>query len=188
MPYFTDAQTRSLVQETYGNAKGTDRSVAEALYSAGELHGLPEDVIALALGVGNPVRHAALRSGEVVLDVGCGAGIDTLLAAREVGDSGRVLALDMTPAMLERTRHHAALVGATNVEVHEGLMEALPFPDASIDVVVTNGVLNLSTRKSRALAEMHRVLRPGGRVALADLVLTDTLPEEIEKNPTALTA
>jgi SAM-dependent methyltransferase len=186
MPYFTDTQTRALVQATYGNATATDRAVAEALYSAAELQGMPDDVIALALGVGNPVRHAALRPGEVVLDVGCGAGIDTLLAAQQVGPSGRVLALDMTPVMLERTRRHAALVGATNVDVHEGLMEALPFADASVDVVVSNGVVNLSTRKSRALAEMHRVLRPGGRVALADLVLADALPEEIVKNPTAL--
>jgi len=187
MPYFTDAQTRSLVQEAYGHAKATDRAVAEALYTAAELQGLPDDAIALALGVGHPVPHAALRPGEVVLDVGCGAGIDTLLAARQVGASGRVLALDMTPAMLEHTRRHAAIVGAANVEVHEGLMEALPFADASVDVVVSNGVLNLSTRKSRALAEMHRVLRAGGRVALADLVLVDTLPEELARNPTALT-
>jgi SAM-dependent methyltransferase len=188
MPYFTDAQTRSLIQETYGKATSIDRAVSEALYAAAELQGLPDEAIALALGVGNPVRHAALQPGEVVLDVGCGAGIDTLLAARLVGPAGRVVGLDMTPAMLDRTRQHAALIGATNVEVHEGLMEALPFTDASVDVVVSNGVLNLSTRKSRALAEMHRVLRPGGRAALADLVLTDTLPEEIARNPTALTA
>jgi SAM-dependent methyltransferase len=188
MPYFTDAQTRALVQETYGKAAAVDRAVAERLYTAAELEGLPEEVVVLALGVGNPVRHAALGAGEVVLDVGCGAGIDTLLASRLVGPAGRVLGLDMTPAMLDRTRQHAAIIGATNVEVHEGLMEALPFADASVDVVVSNGVLNLSTRKSRALAEMHRVLRPGGRVALADLVLADTLPEEIARNPTALTA
>jgi ubiquinone/menaquinone biosynthesis C-methylase UbiE len=186
MPYFTDAETRALVQDTYGQAAANGRAVAAALYDVAELEGLPEDVVGLALGVGHPVRHAALRTGEVVLDIGCGAGIDSLLAARHVGAAGRVLALDMTPAMLERTRHHAALVGATNVEVHEGLMEALPFPDATVDVVVSNGVLNLSTRKSRALAEMHRVLRPGGRLALADLVLTDTLPEEIARNQTAL--
>lgn len=188
MPYFTDTETRSLVQDAYGNAKAEGRSVAEALYTPEELNGLPEDAIALALGVGNPVRHAALRPGEVVLDVGCGAGIDTLLAARHVGTAGRVLALDMTLAMLERTRHHAALAGASNIELHEGLMEALPLADGSVDVVVSNGGLNLSTRKSRALAEMHRVLRPGGRLALADLVLSESLPEEIVKNPTALVA
>jgi ubiquinone/menaquinone biosynthesis C-methylase UbiE len=94
----------------------------------------------------------------------------------------------MTPAMLERARHHAALMGAANTEFREGIMEALPFDDGIVDVVVSNGVLNLSTRKSRALAEMHRVLRPGGRAALADLVLVDTLPDEIVKSPTALAA
>ncbi len=120
------------------------------------------------------------------LDVGCGAGMDALLAARQVGAEGRVLALDMTPAMLERTRRHAAQARFTNVETREGLMEALPVAEASVDVVISNGVLNLSTRKSRALAEMHRVLRPGGRVCLADLVLDEDLPEEIVKNPTAL--
>jgi len=186
VPYFTDEQTRTLVRETYGGAAANGRAVADALYSAAELNGLPEDAIALALGVGHPVRYASLASGETVLDVGCGAGIDTLLAARAVGDGGRVLAVDMTPAMLERTQHHAALAGATNVEAHEGVMEALPFADGSVDVVVSNGVLNLSTRKSRALAEMLRVLRPGGRIALADLVLAERLPEEIAKNPTAL--
>ena len=188
MPYFTDAETRSLVRDTYGNAKPGGRAVAGPLYTPEELDGLPEDAIAHALGVGNPVRHAALCAGEIVLDVGCGAGIDTLLAARQVGPTGRVLALDMTPAMLERTRAQAASVGATNVELHEGLMEALPLGDDSIDVVVSNGVLNLSTRKSRTLAEMLRVLRPGGRLALADLVLSEKLPEEIVKNPTALVA
>jgi len=132
------------------------------------------------------VRHAALLRGERVLDIGCGAGIDTLLAARAVGSHGRVVGLDMTPAMLDRARGHIAEAGADNIELREGLMEALPFPDESFDVIVSNGVLNLSTRKSRALAEMLRVLRPGGRVALGDLVLTDTLPEAIMKDPTAL--
>jgi SAM-dependent methyltransferase len=188
MPYFTDTQTRALVQETYGDATAKSRAVAEALYSPAELDGLPEDAIALAFGVGHPVRHAGLQPGEIVLDVGCGAGIDSLLAAKQVGASGCVLALDMTPAMVERARRNVALLGATNVEVHEGVMESLPFADASVDAVIANGVLNLSTRKSRALAEMHRVLRPGGRVVLADLVLTDALPEELAKSPTALAA
>jgi ubiquinone/menaquinone biosynthesis C-methylase UbiE len=94
----------------------------------------------------------------------------------------------MTPAMLEHARRHAAGAGLGNVELHQGLMEALPLADDAIDAVVSNGTLNLSTRKARALAEMHRVLRPGGRLALADLVLTEVLPEEIQRDPTALAA
>jgi ubiquinone/menaquinone biosynthesis C-methylase UbiE len=132
------------------------------------------------------VRHAALRPDETVLDVGCGAGLDALLAARRVGPAGRVIGLDMTPAMLARAARHAAAAGLDNIDWHEGVMEALPLPDCTVDVVLCNGVLNLSTRKSRALAEMRRVLRPDGRLVLADLVLTDSLPEEILRDATAL--
>jgi SAM-dependent methyltransferase len=188
LPYFTATDAHAIIQRTYAGARAEDGAVAEALYAPEELAGLPAGAVALAFGVGNPVRHAGFRDGEVVLDVGCGAGIDTLIAARRVGPRGRALGLDMTPAMLERARHHAATAGLDNVELHQGLMEALPLADASIDVVVSNGTLNLSTRKARALAEMHRVLRPGGRLALADLVLTEALPEEIQRDPTALAA
>jgi SAM-dependent methyltransferase len=186
MPYFTDADARTIIRTTYEAAGGADGAVAASLYDPDELADLPEDAVLRAFGVGHPVRHAGLRPGDVVLDVGCGAGIDTLLAARRVTPTGRVFAFDMTPAMVERARANARAAGCGHVEVHEGLMEALPFPDASVDVVVSNGTLNLSTRKSRALAEMHRVLRPGGRIALADLVLAEALPEVIVKNPTAL--
>lgn len=186
MPYFTDAAARAIVRTTYEAAGGEDGAVAAALYDAEELVGLPWDAVRRAFGVGHPVRHAGLRAGDVVLDVGCGAGIDALLAARRVAPTGRVLALDMTPAMVERARANARAAGFDHVEAREGVMEALPFPDACVDAVIANGVLNLSTRTSRSLAEMHRVLRPGGRVALADLVLAEALPEEIRKNPTAL--
>lgn len=186
MPYFTDADARAIIRTTYETAGADGGAVAAALYDPTELTGLPEDAVRRAFGVGHPVRHARLQPGDVVLDVGCGAGIDTLLAARLVTPGGRVLALDMTPAMVERARANARAASCDHVEVHEGLMEALPFPDASVDVVVSNGVLNLSTRKSRSLAEMYRVLRPGGRVALADLVVSEALPEEIRKNPIAL--
>ena len=188
MPYFTDRDARSIIGMTYASARADAPAVAESLYAPHELIGLPSGAVVLALGVGNPLRAVDLRPGAVVLDVGCGAGIDTLIAARRVAPGGRVLGLDMTPAMLARAREHAALMGAENAEFHEGLMEALPFADASVDLVVSNGTLNLSTRKSRALAEMHRVLRAGGRLALADLVLTERLPEAILRDPTALAA
>ena len=186
MPYFSDADARAIISTTYAAAAPVAADVARTLYRPHELAGVPSEVIRWAFGVGNPVRHAALRGGDVVLDVGCGAGLDALLAAAQIGHRGRVIGLDMTPAMLERACRHAAAMQIDNVEWREGLMEALPLPDASVDVVLCNGVLNLSTRKSRALAEMHRVLRPGGRLALADLVLTETLPEEVQRDATAL--
>jgi SAM-dependent methyltransferase len=188
MAYFTAAEARTIIRDTYGQIVSGSGSVAERLYSPGELEGLPKAPIEMALGVGNPVRHARLRPGEVVLDVGCGAGIDTLVAARLVGPSGHVIGLDMTPAMVERTREHAAMAGFSRVDVREGLMEAIPLPDSAVDVIVSNGVLNLSTRKSRALAEMLRVLRPGGRLSLADLVVTEGLPEEVLRSAPALAA
>lgn len=184
--YFTDEQARSIIQDTYGNARSESTAVAEALYSAEELAGLPRGAVELALGVGHPVRYAGLVPGEVVLDLGCGAGIDTLLAALAVGPTGKVVGLDMTPEMIDRARKHASLAGAAHVEIVEGVMEEVPLPDASVDVIVSNGVLNLSTRKSRAIAEMTRVLRPGGRIAIADLVLTERLPEAVLKSPAAL--
>ena len=186
MPYFRDDEARSIIRETYGGVQSQARAVAEAFYSADELSGLPDGAVTLALGVGQPVRHARLRAGEVVLDLGCGAGIDTLLAAAAVGPSGRAIGLDMTPEMLDRTRRHAAAAGLPNVEAKEGLIEDIPLPDESVDVIISNGVLNLSTRKSRVLAEALRVLRPGGRLAISDLVLTEALPEEVLKSPAAL--
>jgi SAM-dependent methyltransferase len=186
MPYFSEPEARSIIRETYGQVQSDGVAVAEALYAPEELARLPRGAVALALGVAHPVRHAALRPGETVLDLGCGAGIDTLLAARGVGPTGKVIGLDMTPAMIERARDHVTLMGLPNVEVREGLMEEIPLPDASIDVVISNGVLNLSTRKSRALAEMIRVLSPGGRASISDLVITEALPEEVLKSPAAL--
>lgn len=186
MPYFSEADARSIIRETYGEIRPEGVAVAEAIYGRDELERLPGGAVALALGVGHPVRHAAPKPGETVLDLGCGAGIDTLLAALVVGPEGRVVGLDMTPAMIERAREHVALMGLKNVDLREGLIEAIPLPDASIDVVISNGVLNLSTRKSRVLAEAMRVLRPGGRVALADLVISEALPEEVLKSPAAL--
>ncbi len=185
MPYFRDDEARSIIRHSYGQVTSESAAVAEAYYPPEDLAALPREAVTLALGVSYPLAHAALRSGEKVLDLGSGAGIDTLLAARAVGPTGRAIGIDMTPELVARTRANAA-ARLANVEVLEGMIEALPIPDASVEVVVSNGVLNLSTRKSRVLAETLRVLRPGGRVAIADLVLDEALPEEVLKSPAAL--
>jgi ubiquinone/menaquinone biosynthesis C-methylase UbiE len=186
MPHFRDDQARTIIREAYGQVDPGSGAVAEAFYPPEDLARLPRAAVKLALGVAHPIRHAALRPGETVLDLGCGAGIDTLLAAQAVGSSGRAIGLDMTPEMAHRARHIAASAGLGNVEIRQGLIEEIPLPDGSVDVVVSNGVLNLSSRKSRVLAEAVRVLKPGGRVAIADLVVTETLPEEVLKSPAAL--
>ena len=186
MSYFSDPDARAIIREAYGRVHSDGFGVASAFYSPDELEGLPRGAVELSLGVGHPVRHAGLSPGEVVLDLGCGAGIDTLLAGQAVRPGGRAIGLDMTEEMATRARTNAAAAGLANVEILFGLMEAIPLADASVDVVVSNGVLNLSTRKSRVLAETIRVLQPGGRVALSDLVLTEALPEEVLKSPAAL--
>jgi arsenite methyltransferase len=186
MPYFRDDEARSIIRDTYGQVRSEDTAVASAFYAPEEIQAIPREAAELALGVGHPVHHAGLRPGEVVLDLGCGAGIDTLLAARAVGPAGRAIGLDMTPEMVARTRRNADAAGLANVEVLEGMIEEIALPDASVDVVISNGVLNLSTRKSRVIAETMRVLRPGGRISIADLVLDDALPEDVLKSPAAL--
>jgi SAM-dependent methyltransferase len=186
MAYFTEDQSREIIRETYGQVRSHGPDVADAIYAPEELAGLPREAVELALGVANPVRHANLRPGEDVLDLGCGAGIDTLLAARAVGSAGTAIGIDATPAMVVRARGNAAAAALANVEIRQGLMEELPLSDETADVVISNGVLNLSTRKSRVLAETLRVLRPGGRAVIGDLVLTEALPEEVLKSPAAL--
>jgi SAM-dependent methyltransferase len=186
MPYFQDEDARAIIREAYGQVRSQSTAVAEAFYPREDLAWLPPEAVALALGVGHPVRHARLQTAEVVLDLGCGAGIDTLLAARAVGPRGRAIGLDMTPEMVERARRNAADAGLTQVEVRQALIEQIPLPDACVDAVISNGVVNLSTRKSRVLAEARRVLKPGGRIIIADLVLDDALPEEVLKTPGAL--
>ena len=176
---------QSVVRSVYGGVKPADRRVADRFYSADELREIPDETIRLALGVGNPVRHADLRAGDDVLDLGSGGGIDCLLAARAVGPRGTVVGIDFVPDMVERATRAAADSGLTNVRFVEGEIEALPLPDASVDVAISNGVPNLSPRKVRVLAEAFRVLRPGGRLAVVDLILEHDLPAEIQTHPVA---
>jgi len=145
------------------------------LYGAGETDGLPEEAVLASLGCGNPVAVADLREGERVLDLGSGGGIDVLLSARRVGPSGFAYGVDMTDDMLALARANAAKAGAANVEFRKGDIEALPLPDATVDVVISNCVINLSTDKPAVIAEMFRVLVPGGRIGISDVVAEDHL-------------
>jgi SAM-dependent methyltransferase len=145
------------------------------LYEEGDVASLPEEAVLASLGCGNPFAVADLREGETVLDLGSGGGIDVLLSARRVGPDGFAYGLDMTEEMLELARANAAKAGVTNVEFLKGEIEAVPLPDASVDVVISNCVINLSTDKSRVFAEIARVLRPGGRVGVSDVVAADEL-------------
>ena len=148
---------------------------SEGLYREGETDGLPEEAVLASLGCGNPLAVADLREGERVLDLGSGGGIDVLLSARRVGPSGFAYGVDMTEEMLELARANAARAGAVNVEFRKGQIEDLPLPDASVDVVISNCVINLSTDKPTVLAEMYRVLIPGGRIGITDVVAEDHL-------------
>jgi arsenite methyltransferase len=146
------------------------------LYDGDGHEDLPEAAKLASLGCGNPTTVAELREGETVLDLGSGGGIDVLLSARRVGPTGKAFGLDMTAEMLELARRNADEAGATNVEFLAGEIEAIPLPDASVDVVISNCVINLSVDKPAVLAEMYRVLRPGGRIGISDVVAEDDLP------------
>jgi SAM-dependent methyltransferase len=150
-------------------------------YSDDELSALPPDAVVNSFGCGNPLAYSMVKSGEVVLDLGSGAGIDLLLAARKVGPQGRVIGVDMTDEMIARARENIASAKLTNVEVRKGIIEDLPVESASVDWVISNCVINLSPEKHRVFAEISRVLRPGGAMLVSDIVAKD-LPPEILKS------
>jgi arsenite methyltransferase len=152
-----------------------DDTFGSALYSARERDSLPVAAVAASLGCGNPTAVAELREGETVLDLGSGGGIDVLLSARRVGSSGFVYGVDMTDEMLDLARANAEKAGATNVQFLKGTIENIPLPDGSVDVVISNCVINLSVDKPRVLAEIFRVLAPGGRIGVSDVVADDEL-------------
>lgn len=151
-------------------------------YDAAELAALPPECTASFAGVGNPLAIGPIHKGETVLEVGCGAGMDLLLAAMRTGPTGHAIGVDMTDVMLNRARQSIASMGLRHVEVRWGDATALPLPDASADVVSSNGVLNLVPEKELAFAEILRVLKPGGRLHLADIVLETELPEDARRN------
>lgn len=178
-----EEHVQSVVREAYAEHAAQVWHVAETIYSPEELASLPLGVVTSSLGLDHPVRAAHLQPGEVVLDLGCGGGIDTLLSARAVGPRGTALGLDMTHEMIQLAQDNAATMGVTNTRFLEGVLEAIPLPDASVDVVISNGVFNLTADKDCVFAEARRVLRPTGRLVVADMLLRGDLPAGVRDNP-----
>ncbi len=161
----------------------TGRVLADRLgYPADRVDALPDAAVESFAGVGNPFSWGDLRPGETVIDLGCGAGFDTLLAAGMVGPEGHVIGVDMTPAMLEKARHNAELLGLANLELREGFLEDLPVADATADVVISNGVINLCPDKETVIAEAYHVLKPGGRLQVADIVVAKKVPRSAKED------
>jgi SAM-dependent methyltransferase len=161
------------------------KETGAGLYPAYELDDLPRSVTGASAGCGNPTAITELQPGEVVLDLGSGGGIDCFLAARKVGPTGRVIGLDMTPDMIRLARRNAKKVGATNVDFRYGEMEDIPLPDESVDVIISNCVINLSPDKDAVFTEAYRVLRPGGRMSVSDIVTNGELPQSLRDRPDA---
>ena len=172
------------VREHYGELARTAGSCGcnSSLYDERLVHAMPTDISGFSLGCGDPITLANLQPGETVLDLGSGGGLDCFLAAKQVGDAGRAIGVDMTPDMLSKARANAERLNVTNVEFREGYLEALPVADQSVDVVISNCVINLSPDKPQVFREVFRALKPGGRVAVSDIVTNGALPAAVQQS------